>query len=93
MSSSDAKVLATANLMSKNLGLGVFLTLFFGGVGLLYANIPLGIIGVIVEIVVVIIAFFTAGIGILLLIPWHIFTAIVTMICINRHNKRLLASL
>ena len=90
---SDAKILATANLMSKNVGLGVFLTLFFGGFGLLYANILWGVIGVVVEIVLVIVAIFTLGIGLLLLIPWHIFTVIVAMTCIKNHNKRLLATL
>jgi hypothetical protein len=90
---SDAKVLATANLMSKNVGLGVFLTLFFGGLGLLYANILWGVIGVIVEIVLIIVAVFTLGLGLLLLIPWHIITVIVAMNSIKNHNKRLLATL
>ena len=90
---SDAKVLATANLMSKNVGLGVFLTLFFGGLGLLYANVLWGVIGVIVEIVLIIVAVFTLGLGLLLLIPWHIITVIVAMNSIKNHNKRLLATL
>lgn len=90
---SDAKIIAAAQMMSKNAGIGVFLALFFGGVGLLYASIFWGLIGVVVEIVIWIITFFTFGFGIILLIPWHIFTAIIAMVCINNHNKRVLASL
>lgn len=93
MSSNDTKAMITANLMSKNLGVGVFLTLFFGGIGLLYANITWGIIGVIVEVVLVIVAILTFGLGLLLLIPWHVISVIIGIVCINRHNKRLLSKL
>jgi len=90
---SDLKKLAIVQTQSKSLAAGLFLALFFGGFGMLYAGIIWGIIGIVIELMLWAVTTLTGGLGMVLIVPWHIFAALVTMICVNSHNKRLIARL
>lgn len=90
---SDLKKLAIVQTQSKSMAAGIFLTLFFGGFGLLYAGVILGLIGIFIELVILALSFFTFGLGGLLLVPWHILAVLITMFCISSHNKKLISSL
>lgn len=90
---SDLKKLAIVQTQSKSMAGGLFLTLFFGGFGLLYVGIVWGLIGIFIELVILTLSFFTFGLGGFLLVPWHILAALITILCINSHNKKLLSSL
>lgn len=84
-----AKVLVAA-MERKNLALGVFLTLFFGGFGVFYASILGGIIMGIVEFILWIITIITFGFGLILLIPAHIIAVVWSIVAINSHNKKIM---
>ena len=81
---------AVVTLQSRNVGIGVALTLFFGGLGLFYASIIAGIIGGILEIAFLIFVIATLGFGILLLPVVHIIYLIPCVILINMRNRRIL---
>ena len=89
----DQKALLATQMMAKSTGLAAFLALFFGGFGLLYASIPRGIVFSVIEVVMLLVVFFTMGFGILLYIPWHIVCVIFAIVLVSGHNKRLLAKL
>lgn len=90
---SDLRQLAIVQTQSKSLAAGLFLTLFFGGFGMLYAGIIWGLIGIFIELVLWTLTLFSAGLGVFLLVPWHILAALITMVSISNHNKRLIARL
>ena len=90
---SDLKQLAMVQTQSKSLAAGLFLALFFGGFGMLYAGLIWGLIGICVELILWLIFVLTAGLGFFLIVPWHILAALITMASVNMHNKRLLARL
>jgi len=89
----DNRDILEAQLMSKSVGLAALLTFFFGGFGLLYVSIINGIVGAIIELVLVAVTGITFGMGAILLVPWHIICIIVAMSMANAHNKRLLNKL
>lgn len=91
--SDDMRAVARVSMESKSMLAGVLLTLFFGGLGMLYTSIFWGLVGLAIELVVWIIAVFTFGLGAFLIVPWHILAVIITIISINNHNRRLLNSL
>ncbi len=86
------KNLVRVQLQGKSLGLGLLLTLIFGGAGLLYVGLISGLIGLFIEGGLWLISFLTGGILFFLIVGWHIFCALVAIIAINRHNHRLLNS-
>lgn len=91
----DPKMLIQAQMMVKNTGLAIALALIFGGFGLLYVSIPIGIVCAIVDSVLLLLCVVTAGIGFLILFPvlvvWHLFCVILSLVLASRHNKKLLA--
>ena len=80
---------ALVQSQQKSVGIGMLLTLFFGGLGMFYVSIIMGILFTIIEIVLVVVAVFTMGIGLLFLLPYHIFTVLVTIFFIRSYNKKL----
>jgi len=84
---------ALVQLQGKSLGLGVVLTILFGGLGMFYLGIWWGLIGLFVEAVLAILTFLTAGVLGFLLAGWHILCVIITVVSINNHNNRLLRSM
>lgn len=84
---------ARIQLQGKSLGLGVVLTIFFGGLGMFYLSIWWGLIGLFVEAVLVVLSAITGGFLGFLLAGWHILCVIITVVSINNHNRRLLGSL
>ena len=89
----DQKALLATQMMAKRTGLAALLALLFGGFGLLYASIPLGIVFSVIEVVMRLVFFFTSGFGILLYIRWHIVCVVAALILVSGYNKRLLAKL
>lgn len=89
----DQKALLEAQMMSKSGGIAAILGLFFGGFGLFYVSILNGLVGTIIQFVVIFVVIFTGGLGIVIAIPWHIVCALVGMSMANAHNKRLLKKL
>ena len=87
------KYQARVQLQGKSLGLGVVLTIIFGGLGMFYLSIGWGLVGLVVEGVLWVMAFLTAGLLGFLLFGWHVLCVIITVISINNHNRRLLGSL
>jgi hypothetical protein len=73
-----------ANGSQKSLAVGILLTFFFGGLGMFYTSIKWGIIGLIVELILVVLCFLF--IGIFLLPIWHIASIIITAVSINKQN-------
>lgn len=89
MADANTKMIVAA-MSQKNLGLGIFLTLFFGGLGMFYATILGGLVFLLLDLLLLVVAICTAGIGGILYIPLHILAVIFTIIAINSHNKKLL---
>lgn len=86
-------IAARVKLQGKSLGLGVFLAIFFGGLGMFYLSIWWGLIGLFMQAVLVLISVLTGGFLAFLLVGWHILCVIITVVSINNHNRRLLDSL
>lgn len=84
---------AKISLQGKNLGLGVVLTIIFGGLGMFYLSVGWGLIGLFFEAVLWLATFLTLGLLGFLLIAWRIVCVIITVVSINNHNRRLLGSL
>jgi len=80
--------LMIAQMNQKNLGLGVVLTFFFGGLGLLYSSIPGGILMTILELIAWVLMF--VGIGFLILPLIHFSSIVWSIVAINAHNRKLL---
>ena len=74
---------------SKSMGLGVVLTLFFGGLGVFYASILGGIVMTLAQLVSLALCF--VFIGLILLPIVHVVALIWTIVAINSHNQKLLA--
>lgn len=89
----DQRDYLQAQMMAKSTGIAAVLTLFFGGFGLLYVTIIGGIIGSIVEVILFAFVVFTAGIGFIVYLPWHIFCVVVALILTSMHNKHILRNL
>lgn len=89
----DNLAIAKIQLQSKSMGLGIVLTLLFGGFGMFYVSILSGIICSIIELVLLFISFLTFGLGVILIVPFHIVLLIYTVVAINIHNKKLLKNL
>lgn len=85
--SQDAKNIAVAAMMSKNMTVGVLLAIFFGPLGLLYSSILGGIIMIVLSLLV---AFLTMGFG---LIVTQIICVIWAVIAIKKHNTNLIANM
>jgi hypothetical protein len=86
----DDKTVA-ALIQAKSTGLAVVLTLLFGGLGLLYASIPGGIIMSIVTVLVWILGIVTLGLG-LVLVPFvHLICIIWAILAVKNHNAKLLS--
>lgn len=86
---------ATAAVMvqAKSVGLAFVLTLFFGGLGLFYASITGGIVISIIEVLALIVAFVTLGIGGVLLPVIHVVAIIWAIFATQQHNTKLLSRL
>lgn len=87
------KNMARVRLEGKSLGLGVVLTIIFGGLGMFYLSVAWGLIGLIIEGFLWVMTFLSMGIFSFLLVGWHIVAVIITVIHINNNNRRLLNSL
>ena len=74
---------------SKSVGLGVVLTLVFGGFGVFYASILGGIVMALAELVAL--ALCLVFVGALMLPVVHAVSLIWTIVAINAHNRRVLA--
>jgi hypothetical protein len=85
------KSAAAIMVQAKSSGVAIVLTIFFGGLGLLYATIIGGIVMTILEIIALIITFITFGIGFFLFIPIHIISVIWAIIAIKQHNIKIIA--
>jgi hypothetical protein len=86
---------ATAAVMvqSKSVGLAFVLSLFFGGLGLFYASVQGGIIITGLQILSIVITFFTFGVGIVLFPLLHFVAVVWSIIASQNHNKALIARL
>lgn len=72
-------------VQSKSMAVGILLALFFGPLGLFYSTVPGALIMLVLSVVV---AFFTLGLG-LLIIP--LLSVLWAAIAISSHNNKLLA--
>jgi hypothetical protein len=79
-----------ATMSKKSMALGIILTCFFGGPGLLYASVSGGILMTLIEIIGWFFTVFTWGLGFFILIPIHLVTLTWTIIAISNHNKKLM---
>lgn len=84
---------AAVKLQGKSLGLGVILTIVFGGLGMFYLSIGWGLTGLILEGLCIFLSFISGGILAFLLFLWHVICVIITVVSINNHNRRILNSL
>jgi len=82
-----------ATMSKKSMALGIVLTCFFGGPGLLYASVSGGILMTLIEIIGWFFTVFTWGLGFFILIPIHLVTLTWTIISISNHNKKLMRML
>ena len=80
--SSSQPVIVVAS--TKSMGLGIILALFFGPLGLLYSSWVAALVMFVVSIPV---AIFTAGLGLLLSNP---ICAIWAAVAVSSHNKKIL---
>lgn len=87
---SESMQVAKLQMQSKSMLIGLLLTLFFGGFGVFYFSTLGGIICAIIEIILWVVSFFTFGLGVLIVVPFHLICVIYTAIAINGHNKKLL---
>ena len=87
------KNVARVKLESKSMGLGVVLTILFGGLGMFYLSIGWGLIGLFFEGLSWVLAFITGGLLAFVPAAWHVLCVIITVISINNTNRRLLNSL
>jgi len=71
---------------TKSMGLAIILALLFGPLGLLYSSVLAAIVMFVISIVV---AIFTAGLGLLLTNP---ICAVWAAVAVNSRNKELLGS-
>lgn len=91
---SDAIRIARMQMQQKSMGVGLILTLLFGGFGVFYFSTVGGIVCSIIEIVAaIILVFLTFGFGLPLLFLLHLVFVLYTAVTINSHNKRLLRAL
>lgn len=86
----DQKEILEVQLMSKSAGMAALLGAVLGGFGLFYVSTLNGLVGAVIEVILLVLVLATAGFGVLLLVPWHIVCALVGMSMANSHNKRLL---
>lgn len=84
---------ARVKLESKSMGLGVVLTIIFGGLGMFYLSIGWGLIGLFLEGLCWLLAILTAGLLFFVPAIWRVVCVIITVISINNTNRRLLNSL
>jgi hypothetical protein len=84
----DAVILLTQR---KSLGVGLLLTLFFGGFGVFYASVLGGVLLSAIQVLFFVIALATFGFGVVLLLPLWFVAVIWTCVAINGHNARLMA--
>lgn len=88
----NTEKLMAIQLQKKSLAIGLLLTIFFGGFGVLYASTSIiGIVAAIIEIPLIFLCF--TGIGLLLVLPVHVIFLIFTAVLISRHNKKIFGSL
>ncbi len=84
---------ARVQLGGKSMGVGVILTILFGGLGMFYLSIFWGIVGLLVEGALILITFLSFGLFGFSLPVWHVVCVIITVVYINGHNRSLLESL
>ena len=87
------KYSAAVALQGKSLGLGVVLSILFGGLGMFYLSIGWGLVGLFMEGVLAVLTFISGGLLGFLLGLWHVVCVIITVVSINNHNRRILNSL
>ena len=85
--------LLTATIYRKNLGIGLILTFFFGGLGTLYASVGWGIFFAIIELILGALLLFTFGLLMPVVFVFHLICLVFTAISISNHNKRLVKAL
>ena len=86
----DEKDILRTQMMSKSAAVAAILTFFFGGFGLLYVSIIVGLVASAIEIVLLLVVFFSAGLGSIIYVPWHLFCIILALVMVGSYNKRLL---
>lgn len=74
----------------KSGAVAVLLVFVFGGIGLFYTSIIIGVFGTMVEIILFIATVFTIGWGAVLYIPWRIVCLIIALLQISAYNRSLL---
>ena len=89
----DNLAAAKLQIQAKSMGLGIVLTLLFGGFGIFYVSLFGGIICSLIEVTLLLLSILTFGLGIFIVIPFHILLLIYTVVAINNHNKNLLKNL
>ena len=90
--------LVMAQLKSKDMLLGLVLTLFLGGFGLFYIGLIWGIIGSLISVVLwtimlfgtIISMGFLAPFILFMIISFHVICGIIAAVSISSHNKLLL---
>ena len=82
-----------ASIYKKNLGIGLLLTLFFGGFGTLYASVGWGILFTLIEILLGGVMLLSFGIFFPVVFAFHLICIVFTVVSISNHNKRLAKAL
>lgn len=78
---------------SKSQGIAILLTLMFGAFGLFYVGTKTAIWTIIVEAVLILLTIVTLGIGGIFLGLFHIYTIILAVNGVKKHNEELIAGL
>lgn len=74
--------------MKKSMFLGFILTALFGGLGLFYASTVGGIIMTIAEVIVLVVAILTLGLGMILFPVVHVISLVWALVAVSSHNNR-----
>lgn len=74
----------------KSPGRALLYALLFGGIGLFHLSPVAGVFLLIVDVLIYILAFFSGGFGLILLIPWRLVAVLYAMTAVARHNRRIL---
>ena len=64
------------SLMRKNVTVATLLALFFGGFGMLYSSVLIGMIFSVIEVVLLLVVYLTKYSGLVICIIWHALCAI-----------------
>lgn len=90
---SEALIAARLQLQAKSIPVGLFLALVFGGLGVFYVSVFWGIVCTVLELLLWGLVLLTLGWALALVTLAHMAFALLVVILVSGHNKRLLASL